>query len=125
MKKQQPSVPALQALYGKEFVGGDTKPAVEAKVLARCARVAYERFLKEAGYEHDARCPKWEGLKTFHQRRWASIARAVIIASRGEVERVRAGNIHVNDERAGGLRSRDAKATGKVPANRSGRARRR
>lgn len=46
--------------------------------LRRCGKAAYGSFVKEAGYEHDARVCEWEGLKPIHHQRWTAIARAVL-----------------------------------------------
>lgn len=47
---------------------------------ARAAKAAYESFIKEAGYDKDARVREWEKLSYVHQRRWLAIARAVLSA---------------------------------------------
>lgn len=51
---------------------------IDKKTLARCAKAAYERFITEAGFEHDARIVAWDKLKEVHRLRWAAIARAVL-----------------------------------------------
>ena len=51
--------------------------------IARAAKAAYERFVKEAGYEHDARIREWGKLSYTHQARWAAIARAVLESVKG------------------------------------------
>lgn len=48
------------------------------ETLLRCARAAYKSFVKEAGYEHDARITEFDRLSPLHQGRWSAIARAVL-----------------------------------------------
>lgn len=52
-------------------------------VLMKAAEAAYKTFVKEAGYELDARVPEWKGQKPIHQERWCAIARAVLESADG------------------------------------------
>lgn len=52
----------------------------DPKRLTRAAQAAYERFVKEAGFEKDARIREWGKLSYIHQKRWLAIAEAVLAA---------------------------------------------
>lgn len=66
--------------------------------IARAAKAAYERFVREAGFEHDSRIKEWKNLDGLHQRRWVAIARAVIQASRSEDRSGSTSGLQLNDD---------------------------
>jgi hypothetical protein len=43
-------------------------------------RTAYESWVREAGFEKDARILEWGSLEPIHRERWSNIARAVYSA---------------------------------------------
>lgn len=57
---------------------------LDSKTLARAAKAAYERFVREAGFQNDARIKDWEKLSYVHQERWIAIASAVFAAGEGK-----------------------------------------
>ena len=100
----------------------------DQKRLARAARATYETWIKEAGFQNDARVKEWGKLNTIHQGRWTSIARAVIKsygASGDEDQRGDASGVRHVDARPDKLRHRIGEPTGKVPPDRNRGARRR
>lgn len=92
--------------------------------IARASEAAYNRFVREAGYEHDARIREWKKLDGVHQKRWVAIARAVIQASRSESQRDSSRDVPHNDVRTRRLRHRVGKAKAKVSSVRNRVARR-
>jgi hypothetical protein len=97
-------------------------------MLARAAKAAYDKFVKEAGFEHDARIREWGKLSYVHQSRWVAIVRAVLEsleASRGKDQRGGESRVQRDVQRPRGLRPRDDKAQTQKPANRNRGARRR
>lgn len=57
------------------------KPKYEAVVLARAAKAGYESWVKEAGFEHDARIKAWRMQTHEVQSRWVTHARAILDAA--------------------------------------------
>jgi hypothetical protein len=53
---------------------------VTTKVSLGLARVAYNSFVREAGFAKDARIVEFEKLKSFHRERWRTIAADIIEA---------------------------------------------
>jgi hypothetical protein len=50
-------------------------------ILMVAGKAVYEAFLREAGFAKDARCPSWDKLKTFQQRRWQTVAQNALDAA--------------------------------------------
>jgi hypothetical protein len=101
------------------------------KVLARAAKAAYERFVKELGMQNDARVKDWENLANVHKQRWGLVVRAVFESAgfgsnipAGEGARGSAGSIpRATSGRV--VRSDDAPPAKKVSKDRGRGARRR
>lgn len=60
------------------FKGRRQPKRISKAIIAKAARVAYNRWVKEAGFEHDARISEWEKLEEVHRERWGCVARAII-----------------------------------------------
>lgn len=97
---------------------------IDSEGLARAAKAAYQVFVREAGFQHDARIVEWEKLQAVHQRRWEAIARAVIEASRGEGERGGERSVQHDDARPSRVRQGNTKASAQVSRDRNRGARR-
>lgn len=96
-------------------------------MLARAAKAAYEKFVKEAGFEHDARVREWNKLSYVHQARWVTIARAVlesVEASRSEDQRGGESRVQRDDDKPRRLRPRNGKTQTQKPTNRNRGSRR-
>lgn len=97
---------------------------IDDKTIALAAKAAYERFVKEAGFEHDARIRDWGKLAYPHQRRWAAIARAVIESFRSVDRQRSAVGVHGSDGRPVKLRQRKRGPTPQKSSTRNRGARR-
>jgi hypothetical protein len=62
-------------------LGLDFDRRLLSSVLRACARVAYESFVREAGYAKDARIPAFDSLKEHQKMRWENIAQKVLTAA--------------------------------------------
>ena len=81
-RKKKPATPVQPPI--KSFVSlRDIKPGDSRWDLDAAARTAYESFVREAGYEKDARIQDWDKLKVRHHARWRTIAQNVIDAATG------------------------------------------
>lgn len=84
--------------------------SINKKNLARAAKAAYERFVRESGYEHDSRIREWKKLKEVHRIRWTAIAGAVITAFGGEDRGSNSSSVRGADERPRRLPKGNTKA---------------
>lgn len=91
----------------------------DSKMIARAAEVAFDAWVREAGFRNDARVPEYRKLSAIHHKRWEAIARDVIAASRSEGGFGSEGRVQRDDARPDRLRSGDRKAQAQVPRDRN------
>lgn len=110
--------------WSEAFAANDNTP-LDKKLVARCAKIAYERFLIEAELDKHAAVGTWSQLKEVHRFRWRAITSAVIKAYRIGDQRGSTSSVQCADERPSELRHRSRKAPAQESANRDSGARRR